>query len=161
MITSQLPLVYQILIAIVHPILMLVALLPTLFAVYWGIQVRRTRNADGKDKKKFIKGKYNQRHFQSGSILFAVWTIGSLIGMGATYLLYSQLFLSPHLFGGLFVIVFGSVAAACVPFIQQGRLWARTVHLCGVIPVFLLIIAQTVTGVDIVIAMIKEFFKLA
>jgi hypothetical protein len=161
MITSQFPLVYQILIAIVHPILMLVTLLPTLFAVYWGIQVRRTRNANGEDKKKLIKRRYHERHFQFGSILFAVWSIGSLIGMGATYLLYNQLFLSPHLFGGLFVIVFASVAAACVPFIQQGKVWARTVHLCAVIPVFLLVIAQTVTGVDVVIAMIKEFFKLA
>jgi Protein of unknown function (DUF4079) len=161
MLTSPLPLVYQILIAIVHPILMMVALLPTLFAVYWGIQVRRTRNANGEDKKKLIKRKYNQRHFQFGSILFAVWTIGSLIGMGATYLLYSQLFLSPPLFGGLFVIIFGTVAVACVPFIQQGKVWARTVHLCAVIPVFLLVITQTVTGVDIVIAMIQEFFKLA
>jgi hypothetical protein len=161
MITSPLPLAYQILIAIVHPILMLVALLPTLLAAYWGIQVRRTRSANGEDKKKLIKGKYNQRHFQSGSILFSVWTIGSLIGMGATYLLYSQLFLSPHLFGGLLVMASGSVAAACVPFIQQGKLWARTVHLFAVIPVFMLVIAQTVTGVDIVTAMIKEFFKLA
>jgi hypothetical protein len=57
-------------------------------------------------------------------------------------------------------MVFGSVAAVCVPFIQQGKLWARTVHLCAVIPVFLLVITQTVTGVDIVIAMIKEFLKL-
>ncbi|MGL4622118.1 MAG: DUF4079 domain-containing protein [Chroococcidiopsis sp.] len=161
MITSQLPLISQILIAIVHPFLMLIVLLPTVFAAYWGIQVRRTRNVKGENKKKLIQGKYHQRHFQSGSILFAVWTIGSLIGMGATYLLYSQIFLSPHLFGGLCVIVFGSVASACVPFIQQGKLWARTVHLCAVIPVFLLVLSQTVTGVEIVIAMIKEFFKLA
>ncbi|MBE9166985.1 DUF4079 domain-containing protein [Pleurocapsales cyanobacterium LEGE 06147] len=157
MMTSQLPLVLQILIAAVHPVMMLIAFLLTFFALHWGIQVRRTRNASGEEKKKLIKGKYNQQHFQLGSILLAVWIIGSLIGMVATYLLYSQIFLSPHLFGGLFVMMLGSIAAAAAPFMQQGKTWARTVHLCTIIPVLLLVFTQSVTGVELVIVMIKEF----
>lgn len=157
MMTSQLPFIWQILIAAVHPVMMLIAFSLTFFALYWGIQVRRTRNASGEEKKKLIKGKYNQQHFQLGSILLAVWIVGSLIGMGATYLLYSQLFLSPHLFGGLFVMILGSIAAAAAPFMQQGKIWARTVHLCAVTLVFLLLLPQTVTGMEIIVVMVEEF----
>ncbi|MGB7379681.1 MAG: DUF4079 domain-containing protein, partial [Rivularia sp. (in: cyanobacteria)] len=45
-----------------HPVLMWALLLGTLYAAYLGLQVQRTRNASGEEKKELIKGKYNIKH---------------------------------------------------------------------------------------------------
>ena len=40
-------------------------------------------------------------------------------GMAATYYLYDQLFISPHLLGGLGIVAIAAVAAALVPWLQN------------------------------------------
>lgn len=144
-----------------HPVLMLGALFATLYALYLGILVRRTRSVDAETRKQMIKEKYNQRHFQLGALLLAVWIIGTVGGMTATYLLYHKLFVSPHLIVGLSTICFAALAAMFVPFMQQGKEWARLVHITFTTLVVGCFLAQTVTGLQIVQKMIGEMLKIA
>jgi Protein of unknown function (DUF4079) len=59
-----------------HPILMWVLLGTAIYALYLGIKIQQTRNADGEDKKQLIKGRFNLRHHQVGSLLLAFMVIG-------------------------------------------------------------------------------------
>lgn len=97
-----------------------------------------------------IKGKHGFRHFYAGSGLLVFWAIGSLMGMAATYVLYDQLFLSPHLLGGLGIVGLASIAAALVPLMKQGKQWARTAHIAVVIVIVAISVSQAVTGVEII-----------
>lgn len=146
----------QALISFAHPVLMLVALAATLYALYLGVLVRRTRSADAETRKQLIKGKYNQRHFQVGSILLAVWVIGAIGGMAATYVLYHKLFVSPHLIVGLSTLCFAALAVTLVPLMQQGKDWARVTHILCASAVLGCFLAQTYTGLQIVQKMLGE-----
>ena len=146
-------------ISFAHPVLMLGALIATFYALYLGILVRRTRSADAETRKQMIKEKYNQRHFQLGALLLAVWVIGAVGGMGATYLLYHKLFFSPHLLIGLSTICFAALAATLVPLMQQGKEWARLLHISFAMLVVGCFLAQTVTGLQIVQKMLGEMLK--
>ncbi|XHX80278.1 MAG: DUF4079 domain-containing protein [Stenomitos frigidus ULC029] len=148
-------------ISFAHPVLMLGALVATLYALYLGVLVRRTRSADAETRKQMIKQKYNQRHFQLGALLLAVWVIGTVAGMGATYLLYGKLFFSPHLLIGLSTICFAALAATLVPLMQKGKEWARLVHITFATLVLGCFLAQTVTGLQIVQKMLGEMLKIA
>lgn len=144
-----------------HPALMLGALVATLYALYLGVLVRRTRSADAETRKQMIKAKYNQRHFQWGVVLLAVWVIGTVGGMSATYVLYHKLFVSPHLIIGLSTICFAALAAVFVPLMLQGKEWARLLHITFTTLVLGCFLAQTVTGLQIVQKMIGEMLKTA
>jgi len=61
----------------IHPILMWILLGVSIY-VYLGVQVRRTRTAEGELKKELIKGRYNVRHYQIGSVILALMVIGAL-----------------------------------------------------------------------------------
>jgi len=89
------PVFLKSLIAFAHPVLMLIALAATFYALYLGVLVRRTRSADAEVRKRLIKQKYNQRHFQWGSVLLALWVMGAVGGMVATYTLYHKLLSAP------------------------------------------------------------------
>ena len=117
------------LIAFLHPVIMSVVILGTFYAAYCGIQTRRTRSVEKEKKKEMVQAKYGKKHFQIASILLTVWVWGSLLGMAATYYLYSKLFLSPHLIGGLGIIAIAAIAGALVPWLQRGKKWARTLHI--------------------------------
>ena len=67
----------------IHPALMWILLATSLYAMYLGFQIRKTRNATGEEKKQLIQGKYNLRHYQIGSIVLAVMVLGTLIGDGS------------------------------------------------------------------------------
>jgi flagellar biosynthesis protein FlhB len=148
-------------ISFTHPVLMLGALIATFYALYLGLLARQTRSADAETRKQMIKQKYNQRHFQLGALLLAVWVIGAVAGMGATYLLYGKLFVSPHLLIGLSTICFASLAATLVPLMQQGKEWARLLHIALATLVVGCFLAQTVTGLQVVQKMIDEMLKTA
>lgn len=153
---DDLPLVIKSLVAVLHPVIMILVIIGTFSAAYFGIQVRRTRNADGEKRKEMVKAKYNQKHFQVASILLSGWIIGSILGMAATYYLYDKLFVSPHLIGGLATVAIAVIAAALVPWLQRAEKWARTIH---IILAFLLVgfsISQVVTGFEIVLIMLDE-----
>lgn len=133
----------------------------TFYTLYLGILVRRTRKADTETRKRLIKQRYNQRHFQIGSILLAVWVIGAVGGMGATYLIYQKLFFSPHLLVGLSTICFVALAVMLVPLMQQGKEWARITHIVCTTLVLGCFLAQAATGLPIVQKMVKEMLGLA
>lgn len=158
---SQIPILLKSVIAFFHPVLMLGTVVGTLYGLYLGIQTRRTRKANGETKKFMVKAKYNQRHHRVGAILLVLWSIGSVIGMAATYVLYNQLFLSPHLVGGLSLVCFASFAVATVPFMQQAEKWARNAHIALIILLVGLSFWQTATGFFIVQEMVQEIFNLA
>ena len=150
------PLVIKSLVAVLHPVMMILVIIGTFYAAYFGMQVRRTRNANGEKKKNLVKAKYNQKHFIVASTLLSGWIIGSILGMAATYYLYDKLFVSPHLIGGLAIVAIAAVAAALVPWLQRGKKWARTIH---IVLAFLLVgfsISQVVTGFEIVLIMLDE-----
>jgi membrane associated rhomboid family serine protease len=144
------------LIAFAHPVFMLGALVGALYALYLGVLSRRTRNTDAETRKQLIKGKYNQRHFQVGAILLAIWVIGSVGGMAATYVLYHKLFVSSHLIVGLSTVCFAALAATFAPLMQQGKEWARLLHITLTSLVLGCFLAQTYTGLQIVQKMLNE-----
>lgn len=149
------------LIAFSHPLLMLGTLAGAFYALYLGWQVRRTRTADKDVKKELIKGKFNQRHYQLGSILLALWIIGGIGGMAATYTLFHKLFVSPHLLLGLSSIGVVAIAAAFAPLMQQGQEWARIAHIAIATTMIGLVLAQTYTGLQIVQKLVNDILGTA
>ena len=146
------------LIAFFHPALMSVTLAGTVYALFLGIQTRRTRNVPSEIRKELVKGKYGFRHFYAGSGLQVCWVIGSLMGMAATYVLYDQLFLSPHLLGGLGIVGLASLAVVLVPLMKQGKQWARDLHIAVAIVITVISVSQTVTGIEIIHDILEQKF---
>ncbi len=133
-----------------HPILMWVLLVVTLYAGYLGFQIRRTRSAEGDVKKELIKGRFNIRHHQLGSILLAGMVIGSVAAMGITYINSGKLFVNPHLVTGLGMTALIATSASLTPFMQKGHDWARYSHIALNVVLVGLFAWQAVTGVQIV-----------
>lgn len=133
-----------------HPILMWVLLGVAIYALYLGIQVQRTRVAQGEQKKELIKGRFAVRHYQMGSILLAFWILGALAAMGVTYILEGKLILGPHLLAGLGIVGLVAMSASLSPLMQKGQNWARYVHISLNMVILGLLGIQAVTGVQIV-----------
>ncbi|MEM6752767.1 MAG: DUF4079 domain-containing protein [Cyanobacteria bacterium P01_C01_bin.38] len=133
-----------------HPVLMWVLLLFTLYTAYLGLQVQRIRNTKGEEKKKLIKGKYNIRHFKTGSLLLALMVSGSIGGMAVTYINNGKLFVGPHLLIGLGMTALISFSASLSPFMQKGANWARATHILLNFALLGLFIYETISGVQIV-----------
>ncbi|MBD1944955.1 DUF4079 domain-containing protein [Coleofasciculus sp. FACHB-712] len=140
----------------IHPALMWVLLGTSLYALYLGILVRRTRNAEGEAKKELIKGRFNVRHYQVGSLLLALMVIGTLIGMGVTYINNGKLFVGPHLLAGLGMTGMIAVSAALSPYMQKGHNWARYSHIFLNIVLLGLFGWQAVSGVEILQRIISK-----
>ncbi len=140
----------------IHPALMWVLLGTSLYALYLGILVRRTRNAEGEAKKELIKGRFNVRHYQVGSLLLALMVIGTLIGMGVTYINNEKLFFGPHLLAGLGMTGMIAVSAALSPYMQKGHDWARYSHIFLNIVLLGLFGWQAVSGVEILQRIISK-----
>jgi hypothetical protein len=134
----------------IHPTLMWVLLAMSIYALYLGIQVQRTRYADGAVKKELIKGKFNVRHYQVGSWLLALMVIGTLIGMGVTYINNGKLFVGSHLLAGLGMTGLIATSAALSPLMQKGQNWARFTHIALNVVLLGLFGWQAITGVQIV-----------
>ncbi|MCC5631818.1 DUF4079 domain-containing protein [Nostoc sphaeroides] len=133
-----------------HPVLMWALLVLSIYAAYLGLQVQRTRNAQGEEKKELIKGKYNVRHYQIGSILLALMVVGAIGGMGVTYINNGKLFVAPHLLAGLGMTGMIAFSAALSPYMQKGANWARATHILVNFTLLGLFAWQAVTGVQIV-----------
>lgn len=134
----------------VHPILMWVLLAMTSYALYSGLQWRRARTAQGDLKKELLKGKYNVKHFQIGSIVLAIMVVGSVGAMGSTYINSGKLFVNPHLVIGLGMTGMIAVSAALSPFMQKGNDWARYTHIVINVVLLALFGYQAVSGMTIV-----------
>lgn len=156
MMRNDLSILIEYLVAAIHPVMMILVIIGTFYAAYFGIQIRRSRDVEKEKRKEMMKAKYNLKHFQIASILLATWVVGSILGMAATYYLYNQLFLSPHLIGGLGIIAIAAVAGALTPWLQRGKYWARTTHIILAVLLVGFSISQVVTGIEIVLVMIDE-----
>jgi hypothetical protein len=140
----------------IHPIWMWILLGTTIYALYLGIQVRRTRNAEGEIKKDLIKGKFGIRHHQIGSILLALMVLGTLVGMGSTYINNQKLFFGPHLLAGLGMTGLIAISASLSPYMQKGKNWARYTHIVINIGLLGLFSWQAISGMQIVQKLISE-----
>lgn len=134
----------------IHPILMWVLLGVSIYALYLGVKVRQTRTAEGEIKKELIKGRYNVRHYQIGSVLLALMVIGAIAAMAVTYINNQKLFFGPHLLVGLGMTGMIAVSASLSPFMQKGQNWARYTHIALNAGLLALFSWQAVSGVQIV-----------
>ncbi len=132
-----------------HPITMWLLLVVALYAMYLGVQVRRTRLAEGDIKKEMVKGRFAIRHHQIGSILLALMVIGAIGGITVTYINSGKIAIGPHLFAGLGMVGLISTSAALVPFMQKHD-WVRSIHVSLNMILLGLFGWQAVTGVQIV-----------
>lgn len=139
-----------------HPALMWGLFALTTYALYLGIKVRRTRSAEGEEKKQLIKGKYNVRHYQIGSIVLALMVVGSIGGMAITYLNNGKLFVGPHLLAGLGMTGMIALSASLSPFMQKGADWARYTHIFLNVAIMGLFGWQAISGMDIVQRIISK-----
>ncbi len=159
--SEEMPILLKSIIAFSHPVFMLGLLGASLYALYLGLLARRTRTAEPEVRKQLIKEKFNQKHFKLASILLAIWTIGGLGGMAATYTLFHKLFVSPHLIIGLSSVGLIALAAMFVPLMQQGKEWARIAHITCTVLLLGTILAQTFTGLKIVQKIVQDMFHFA
>jgi len=134
----------------IHPVLMWGLLAASFYALYLGVQVRRTRYAEGEVKKELIKGRYNVKHYQIGSVILALMVIGTLAAMGVTYINNQKLFLGPHLLVGLGMTGMIAVSASLSPFMQKGQNWARYTHIILNSALLALFSWQAVSGIQII-----------
>ena len=139
-----------------HPLLMWVLLALSIYALYLGIQVRRTRSAEGDARKELIKGKFNLKHYQVGSILLALMVLGTIGAMGVTYINNGKLFVGPHLLVGLSMTGLISIAAALSPYMQKGQDWARYTHIVLNVSMLGLFGWQAFSGVEILQRIISK-----
>ncbi|WP_421656069.1 DUF4079 domain-containing protein [Leptothermofonsia sp. ETS-13] len=140
----------------VHPVIMWVLFALTCYALYLGMKVRRTRSAEGEEKKALIKGKYNTRHFQIGSLVLALMVVGCIAGMAVTYINNGKLFVGPHLLAGLGMTGLIAVSAALSPLMQKGVEWARYTHIFLNVTILGLFGWQALTGVEILQRIISK-----
>ena len=140
----------------VHPALMWVLFALTIYAFYLGIQWRRARSAEGDTKKELLKGRFNIKHYQIGSIVLALMVLGSVGAMGATYINSGKLFVNPHLIIGLGMTGLIAVSASLSPFMQKGQDWARYSHIAINVAITGLFGWQAITGIGIVQNIIKR-----
>ena len=132
-----------------HPFTMWILLMIALYALYLGVQVRRTRLADANLKQTLVKGRFAVRHHQIGSILLALMTMGAIGGITVTYLNNGKIMVNPHLFAGLSMVGLISISAALVPLMQKQD-WIRSIHVSLNVILLGLFGWQAVTGVQIV-----------
>ncbi|AFZ27389.1 hypothetical protein Cylst_5366 [Cylindrospermum stagnale PCC 7417] len=133
-----------------HPLMMWVLLAVSIYAAYLGLQIQRTRNAQGEEKKELIKGRYSLKHHQIGSILLALMVAGAIGGMAVTYINNGKLFVSSHLLAGLGMTCIIAFSAALSPYMQKGANWARVTHILLNFGLLGLFVWQAVSGVEIV-----------
>lgn len=134
----------------IHPTLMWVLLALTLYAGYTGWQWRRVRTADSDLKKELLKQKFNIKHHQAGSILLALMVLGTIGGMGATYINGGKLYVGSHLLAGLGMTGLIATSASLTPYMQKGVEWARYSHIALNSLIVGLFGWQAFTGIDIV-----------
>jgi Protein of unknown function (DUF4079) len=139
-----------------HPFLMWVLLALTLYAAYLGFKWRKARTAEGDTKKELLKGRFNIRHHQMGSILLALMVLGTIGGMAVTYINNGKLFVGSHLLAGLGMTGLIATSASLSPYMQKGNDWARYAHISLNLVLMGLFAWQAVTGVQIVQRIISK-----
>jgi hypothetical protein len=133
-----------------HPAMMWVLFGLCIYAMYLGVQIRRTRNAEAEVRKELVKKKFNFKHHQIGSVLLAFMVLGTLGGMAVTYINNGKLFFGPHLLVGLGMTGIIAVSSAMVPYMQRGNEVARVTHIGLNTALVGLFGWQAISGMDIV-----------
>lgn len=139
-----------------HPALMLILLGLSIYALYLGIQIRRIRTVDAEKRKELVKGKFNVKHHQVGSILLSFMVLGSIGGMAVTYINNNKLFVGPHLLAGLGMTGVIAVSASLTPLMQKGINWARYTHIGLNVALLGLFGWQAITGLEILQRIISK-----
>lgn len=134
----------------IHPLVMWGLLALTIYAMYLGIKIQKTRTAQGDEKKELIKGQYNVKHHQVGSLLLSLMVIGAVGAMGVSYLNNGKLFVDFHLIVGLGMTVLIATSASLTPFMQKGKVWARYTHIALNVTLLGLFGWQAITGIQII-----------
>lgn len=140
----------------IHPVVMWILLALSIYALYLGVQLRRTRKADPEERKELIKGKFNSKHYQIGSAILAIMVLGSIGGMAVTYINNNKLFVGPHLLAGLGMTALIAISASLSPFMQKGYEWARSTHIGINVILMGLFTWQAFTGVEILQRIISK-----
>jgi MFS family permease len=140
----------------VHPPLMWVLLGMCIYAMYLGVQIRRTRSATPDVRKELIKGKYNDRHHKIGSIILALMVLGSIGGITVTYINNGKLFVGPHLLAGLGMTALIAISASLTPYMQKGQDWARYGHIGINVTIVGLFGWQALSGLEILQRIISK-----
>lgn len=133
-----------------HPLLMWILLGLSVYALYLGVQIRRTRNADKEERKELIKQNFKDKHFQVGSIFLALIVLGTIGGMAVTYINNGKLFVGAHLLAGLGMMGVVALSASLVPYMQKGNDLARNAHIFLNVTMLGIFSWQAVTGMQIV-----------
>ncbi|NEQ83429.1 MAG: DUF4079 domain-containing protein [Moorea sp. SIO2I5] len=132
-----------------HPVLMLVLLGATFYALDSGLKIQKTRTAKGDEKRALVKGKYYFKHYLVGSALLALMVLGNIVGMAVTYINNSKLFVDTHLLAGLAMTGIIATSAALTPLMQKGQTWARYSHIVLNVTLLGLFIWEAITGMEI------------
>ena len=140
----------------VHPPLMWVLLGMCIYAMYLGVQIRRTRSATPEVRKELIKGKYNDRHHKIGAIILALMVLGSISAITVTYINNGKLFVGPHLLAGLGMTVLIAISASLTPYMQKGKEWARYGHIGINVTIVGLFGWQALSGLEILQRIISK-----
>jgi hypothetical protein len=133
-----------------HPVLMWTVFALCVYALYLGLKIRKTRAATGEERQQLIKGRFNIKHHQVGAILLSLMVLGSIGGIGVTYVNNGKLFVGPHLIAGLGMTGLVAIAASLSPFMQRGSQMARNFHLAVSVIILGLFGWEAVTGMEIV-----------
>ncbi len=132
-----------------HPLIMWGLFALTIYALYSGIQSRRTRTAGKEIRKELIKKKFGLKHHQIGSILLALMVVFNMGGMAVTYINNGKLFFGPHLIVGLIMVAIMAIATALVPYMQKGNEMARYSHISLNVAILGLFGWQAISGMEI------------
>ncbi|MEM6446822.1 MAG: DUF4079 domain-containing protein [Cyanobacteria bacterium J06642_2] len=133
-----------------HPVLMWGMLGIGLYALKLGWQARRIRSTRGEERKKLARAKPGQKHFKIGSLYLMLVVIGTVGGMAVTYVNNGKLFVGPHLIAGLGMMTVVTFSVCLIPFMQQGKQWARDIHVASNVLMVGILGWQAVTGMQIV-----------
>ena len=139
-----------------HPVLMWVLFGLALYALYLGMQVRRLRSASGTLRKQLVKQQVRAKHYQVGSLLLALMVVGTIVGIGVTYVNNGKLFVQPHLIAGLGMTGLIAITASLVPFMQAGSRLARQAHIALSMVILGLFGWEAVTGMQIVQRLLSQ-----
>ena len=139
----------------IHPAWMWVVFVYTLYLLYLGLQIRRTRAANGDLKRMLVKQKFGQRHHQLGALLLALMATASIGVLGVEYINSGEIYVVPHTLVGLSMTVLMASAAAFAPLMTKGENWARYAHVMIALIITTLFGWQVITGVEIILSIVN------
>ena len=136
------------LLTFVHPILMWGLFALYGYTAFLGFRSRRTEAAQDQPKN---RGKSALAHHKIGSVLLVLLVFGMILSLTVTYINSGKLVVSPHLWGGLGMVLLMSAGVALAPFMQQrNSQWLRRTHVIINSLGFLLFAFEALSGVAIV-----------